>query len=143
MPAVPDSQPNGDSPNPAPEWEHSESEEPEKIDEEHTEIPHGRRPSQWETPNVREVKEKPVEVDRFTDNQDRQIAMRTEQTGDTIFIRAYDANKERVPDHVDIGQAGNLDMHIERDVYGGKTLAKLNHVGAGLVLKRNAFWMVS
>jgi GNAT superfamily N-acetyltransferase len=58
---------------------------------------------------------------RFTDKAGRPIAIRTWESGNQAYIRAYDTGKTQVPDHPTMvydGQAGFANARLERSADG-------------------------
>jgi len=51
----------------------------------------------------------------FTDARGRPIIIRTFGSGDQKYIRAYDRDRQPPPEHLDRGQAGRANVHLERD----------------------------
>lgn len=64
----------------------------------------------------------------FSDNQARPITVRTFPSGDNFYVRAYDLQEGVPPETVDPGQAGYANVHLERDVSGDVTRARLNDI---------------
>jgi GNAT superfamily N-acetyltransferase len=61
--------------------------------------------------------ESPSDVS-FADKVGRPITVRTWESGQQAFIRAYDTSKVQVPEHIDIGQAGYANATLEHSMDG-------------------------
>ena len=73
--------------------------------------------------------EHPSDV-QFTDNAGRPIAIRTWESGNQAYIRAYDTGQTQVPDHPTMaydGQAGFANVRLEYST-DGQVRAKLQDV---------------
>ena len=63
----------------------------------------------------------------ITDKAGNPITVRTWESGNQAFVRAYDTNKVSVPDRTDIGQAGYANATIEQNL-DGQTRIRLNDI---------------
>lgn len=63
----------------------------------------------------------------FTDKQGHSMAIRTWESGDHAYIRAYDTDRVNVPEQVNIGQAGYANVTLENSPDGEKC-ARLNDI---------------
>ena len=91
-------------------------------------VPQGWRDSQKGVSDGQDTPINNIEIDRLRDDKDRLIAIRSEQNGDSVHIRAYDEGKCEVPDRLDYGQAGRCEMHLQRDSNGEVKSAHLSDI---------------
>lgn len=64
----------------------------------------------------------------FIDKSGRSLTIRTWESGDRAYIRAYDTDKAPVPEHVNPGQAGYANASLERSGDGQSTRVRLNDI---------------
>lgn len=63
----------------------------------------------------------------FSDKAERPIHIRTWESGNHAYVRAYDTNKVTVPDRIDTGQAGYANATLERSL-DGQTRVRINDI---------------
>lgn len=80
--------------------------------------------------------------DAFADKAGRPITVRSWESGDFLFARAYDTTRRPLPEHIDIGQAGYLNASVERSYDGSGARVRIHDVftnpeyrGAGIAGK--------
>lgn len=65
------------------------------------------------------VDEKTYPDQSFTDRNGRDLTMRTYPSGDRYYVRVFDDQKTpEPPERVSYGDAGKLNLHIERNIEG-------------------------
>jgi GNAT superfamily N-acetyltransferase len=58
----------------------------------------------------------------FIDKQGRLIALRSWESDQSTYVRAYDTSKTTVPDRINLGQAGHAEGFLEQGMDGKKAL---------------------
>jgi GNAT superfamily N-acetyltransferase len=66
--------------------------------------------------------------DSFTDKAGRPITVRSWESGDTLYARAYDTGRSPVPEHINVGQAGYINASIERSYDGSSPRVRVHDV---------------
>jgi len=72
----------------------------------------------------------------FTDKAGHDVSLRTWESGNHAYVRAYDTAKVQVPDTIDTGQAGYANAMLEHPV-DGQTRVRLNDIGTSPDYRRS------
>lgn len=97
------------------------------------ELPQKSYPSQTEaearlqTEGMQTGTDRPMPDSHLVDKAGRDITVRTWESDNHAYIRAYDGAKGEVPESVGRGTAGRADVHLEREL-NGETRARLNYI---------------
>lgn len=80
-------------------------------------------------PETSEVKKPETPDKSFQDTQGRDITLRDYPSGDTHYIRAFDAAKtSQPPDQIAYGDAGRMNLRMEKDASGKVERAKAQDI---------------
>jgi GNAT superfamily N-acetyltransferase len=71
--------------------------------------------------------DRPIPDSEIVDKAGRDITVRTWDSGDHAYIRAYDNGKGEVPENVNLGTAGKTNVTLEKQA-DGATRARLNDI---------------
>lgn len=89
--------------------------------------PHADADAKLQMKETQTVTERSIGDSHLVDKAGRDITVRTWESGNHAYIRAYDGAKGTVPENVDLGTAGRANVTLENQP-DGSTQARLNDI---------------